>query len=879
MLSPDLARIRTFKVVPTLPRPLEPLLDIAHNLWWAWHPEAVALFVRVGRDLWHRSNHNPVQMLGNCPQERLDELADDDGFITSLQRARENLTRHLTRTPWLERLSGVPSDFTVAYFCAEFGLTECLQIYSGGLGCLAGDHLKSAAELGLPVVGVGLLYRNGYFQQYLNADGWQQEYYPDLDFANLPINPALDAADRHVQIAVEMTGRQVQVLVWKVRVGRVDLYLLDTNVADNDPVDRAITGQLYGGDMEMRIKQEIVLGIGGVHALDALGIEPDICHMNEGHSAFLALERVRRLIQRHDLSFDEARQQAAAANVFTTHTPVPAGIDRFPQEMLLRYFKNYYPQLRLDGEGLLALGRENVFAKTEFFSMAVLAIRMSDWANGVSRLHGKVSRAMWHNIWPGVPEEDVPIGHVTNGVHARSWMSGDLINLFDRYLGAARWQNDPGDQTVWESVNDVPDDELWRIHELRRNRLVLWTRRQLQTQLTARGAGLEQVREAADALDPGALTIGFARRFATYKRATMILQDTERLLAMVGDTQRPVQIIIAGKAHPADSAGKELIRQIIQTARTVVGNRRIVFIENYDINVARYMVQGCDLWLNTPRRGLEASGTSGMKAALNGVLNCSVLDGWWDEAYESDLGWAVGRGETYSNHELQDDIESRALYELLEQQVIPMFYDRDTQGVPRQWVAAMKRCISLLAPKFNANRMVQDYAQKYYLPARRRAATLKQNDLEKAIALAHQKDRLRQRWKSLRIEDVQADTGQPLGVHKHLTVRVVASLEDLTPQEVRVQVYAGRVDNDGRVYDGHAHDLKHVAQTSEGSHRFEGAIETHSSGRHGFAVRIVPGGELLDGRVEPGMIHWEREAQKPAKVVETRKAVVAGSQN
>lgn len=873
MLSANLARIHAFEVVPTLPDPLQPLLEIANNLWWTWHPEAVELFVRIDLDLWRNSNHNPVWMLGNCPQDRLDELAADDGFLTSMQRAHQNMRRHMTRPSWLASRPEQESQFTVAYFCAEFGLAECIQIYSGGLGCLAGDHLKSAAELGIPLVGVGLLYRNGYFQQYLNADGWQQEYYPDLDFSNLPISPVLDDQFQQVRVSIQMPERDVQVAIWKVCVGRIDLYLLDTNLPENIPADRAITGQLYGGDMEMRIKQEIVLGIGGVHALHAVGIEPDICHMNEGHSAFGALERARRLIDTYDLSFDEARQLAAASNIFTTHTPVPAGIDRFPPELVLRYFKHYHPLLRLDAEGLLALGRENVFAKNEFFSMAVLAIRMSDWSNGVSRLHGEVSRSMWQGIWPGVPEEDIPIGHVTNGVHARSWMSGGLINLLDRYLGAARWQNDPADQTVWDSINEVPDEELWRIHELRRQRLVVWTRRQLRSQLESCGADPQEVRQASEALSTTAMTVGFARRFATYKRGNLVLRDMERLKRMLGDPKCPIQIIVAGKAHPADAAGKELIRQIVQTAREMEGRWRIVFIENYDINVARYLVQGCDLWLNTPRRRLEASGTSGMKAALNGVLNCSVLDGWWDEAYRSDLGWAIGRGEVYSDHELQDDIESQALYDLLEKQIIPLFYDRDEHGVPRQWASRMKRCISTLAPAFNANRMVQQYTEHYYLPAFRRASMLSANGLEKAVELAHTKDRLRSSWKSLRVEKLDANTTDPLGVHQQLDISATVCLGRLAPEEVRVQVYVGRLDNDGRICEGKAFDLQHVEAAGEGRHRFQGSIQAQTSGRHGFAVRIIPGGVMFDGTTEPGLIFWDEQAnQVPEKPIALERA-------
>ena len=860
MLNGELARIRAFEIVPSLPEPIALLGEIARNVWWSWYPEAVELFVRVDRELWRESNHNPVALLGRCPQDRLDELARDDGFITAMHRTHQNLERHMSRTPWLTRHPRYSrdSDFTVAYFSAEFALTECLQIYSGGLGCLAGDHLKSAAELAIPLVGVGLLYRHGYFQQYLNADGWQQEYYGDLDLSNLPVQSVPGPDGKQLQIEVELAARNVRVAIWKVSVGRVDLYLLDTNLPENDPADRLITSQLYGGDMETRIKQEIVLGIGGVRALDALGIQPDVVHMNEGHSAFGSLERVRRMIEKHDVSFDEARQYTSAANVFTTHTPVSAGIDRFHPDIIRRYFRHYHESMRLDMEGLLALGRENVFDKDEFFSMAVLAIRMSDAANGVSQLHGKVSRSMWKNIWPGEPEEDIPIGHVTNGVHARSWMSSGLINLMDHYLGAVRWQHDPADQGVWASITEVPDDELWRIHEHCRQKLVLWTRRRYRAQLESHGAEPDRIQAAGHALGFQTFTIGFARRFATYKRGNLILRDIERLAAMLTNVDRPVQLIVAGKAHPADTAGKELIRDMVQATRRFDPEPRIVFIENYDMNVARYLVQGCDLWLNTPRRGLEASGTSGMKAALNGVLNCSVLDGWWDEAYRNDLGWAIGRGEVYSNEDVQDDIESRALYDLLEQQIIPMFYNREEQGMPRQWIARMKQCIGTLAPAFNTNRMVQEYTEKYYVPAYRRSKMLGANGLKNAIKLARAKERLRDGWSTLRIDEVEANTDAPLGVHQQLNITVVASLGTLMPEELRVQAYVGRLDNDNQVYGGRAFDLTHMEHLGHGRHRFRGVVRMRTSGRHGFAIRIVPGGEMFEGTREPGLIFWDK---------------------
>ncbi len=878
MLSPELARIRSFDVVPTLPAALQPLQEIAYNLWWSWHPEAVDLFIRLDRGLWQQTNHNPVKMLGMVNQDTLDAAAADEGYLTSLTRVQQSLHWHLGRTPWLKAVGKDPATdrpWTVAYFCAEFGLTECFQIYSGGLGILAGDHLKSASELGLPLIAVGLLYRNGYFQQYLSADGWQQEYYPDLDFSNLPVAPVKGADGEQVKVTVTMPGRELTVALWKAMVGRVSLYLLDTNQPENSADDRRITSSLYGGDMELRIKQEIVLGIGGTRALEAIGIRPDVCHMNEGHSAFLALERIANVVRERNISFDEAREAARASHVFTTHTPVPAGIDRFPADMMARYFKDYLPSLRLDMEGLLALGRENVFNKNEFFSMAVLAIRTSDWANGVSKLHGEVSRQMWNGIWPQVPQDEVPITHVTNGVHARSWLSGDLINLLDRYLGA-RWQANPADHNIWSAIHEVPDEELWRVHERRRQRLIAWARRELRKQLQKRGTGDDEVQARVDALSPTALTIGFARRFATYKRGTLFMRDAQRLLKILGETDRPVQFLIAGKAHPADGGGKDLIRQIVKFARDSGGagaGHRIVFLENYDIHVARYLVQGCDIWLNNPRRGMEASGTSGMKAAMNGVLNCSIRDGWWDEVHDNLVGWSIGRGEDYVNPDTADQLESQAFYDLLEKDIVPLFYERDDHGVPRQWVSRMKACIATLAPVFNTNRMVQEYAEKLYLPALKRARMLAADHQAKSIELAHQKVRLRNAWGQIAIEDVQAETNRTLGVRENLGVSVTVDVADLSAEEIRVQVYCGRVDNDGRLIGGTASDLRHAESLGGGRHRFEGTVYAATSGKHGFAIRVIPGGEMFDDIVEPGMMLWD--GQPAAKAAESALAGAA----
>lgn len=856
MISPDLAKIHKFKVTPALPEKLKPLTTIAENLWWSWHPEAVELFVRLDRGLWQRTHHNPMAMLGMLPQETLERAARDEGFINSMSRVLDNFRRHQERKPWHESNPNAPSGLRVAYFCAEFGLTESLQIYSGGLGCLAGDHLKSASELGMPLIAVGLLYRFGYFQQYLNAEGWQQEFYPDLDFPNLPTFRVRDEKGDQVKVSVDLLGREVKIGVWKVMVGRIPLYLLDTNLPENAPEDRAITDKLYGGDMEHRIRQEVVLGIGGTRALEAVGEKPTVYHMNEGHSAFLALERIRKLIEKSDISFDEAREAAGSGHVFTTHTPVPAGIDRFPADMMTRYFRNFAPGLKLDMEGLLALGRENVYNRNEFFSMAVLAIRTSQWANGVSRLHGRVARNMWQSIWPRVPVTEIPIDHVTNGVHARTWLSGDLSALLDRYLGS-RWQSDPVDHQVWEAIQEVPDEELWRVHERRRQSLIIWARRKLREQLMSRGSESEQAKEVADALNPYALTIGFARRFATYKRGTMLLRDPERLMKMLSNEERPVQFLIAGKSHPADGGGKDLIRQIVQFARESEAGHKIVFLENYDMHVARYLVQGCDIWLNTPKRGMEASGTSGMKAALNGVLNLSIMDGWWDEAFTPDVGWQIGKGEEYANPDYADEVESKALYDLFEKQIIPLFYDRDDHGVPRGWMAKMKACISKLAPMFNTNRMVQEYAEKLYFPAAKRAENVNKDKMKLAITTAGLKRDLRANWGHISIEEIAADTSHEVGVHNELKISVTANLASLSLEHLKVQAYYGQLDNDGCITEGKAMDLKAVEDLGRGRHRFEGAIRADSSGRYGFAIRVIPGGPLLTNNTEPGFIYWD----------------------
>ncbi len=850
--------ICTFTIIPSLPDKLQRLRELAYNLRWCWDHETIDLFRRLDHDLWEETHHNPVQMLGNIEQERLEAAARDDAFLAHLERVCQSFDRYTSRKTWFQTTYPSFQELRIAYFSAEFGLTECLPIYSGGLGVLAGDHLKSASDLGVPLVGVGLLYQQGYFRQYLNVDGWQQEMYPENDFYTLPLQLERGEDGRPVTVQVPHPGRQVTAQVWRVQVGRVPLFLLDTNISPNSPPDRDLTDQLYGGDVEMRIRQEIVLGIGGLRALDALGMRPTVCHMNEGHSAFLALERIRILMQEQGLSFAEAREVATAGNVFTTHTPVPAGIDRFPPELMDKYFADYYKALGLSRQEFLALGRENPDDPQQSFSMAVLALRLAACTNGVSQLHGSVSRRMWQGIWPKVPENEVPIIAISNGMHPRSWISNDMASLYDRYLGP-RWLEHPTDPTVWQGVTHIPSGELWRTHERRRERLVAFARRRLRSQLEQRGAPPSEIESANEALDPEALTIGFARRFATYKRATLLFRDLDRLIEILNNPDRPVQIIFAGKAHPRDDPGKELIRQIIHHARREELWRRIVFIEDYDMNVARYLVQGADVWLNTPRVLREASGTSGMKAAANGVLNMSILDGWWAEAYSIDIGWAIGRGEVYEDFDYQDKVESNAIYDLLEKEIVPLFYNRGPDDLPRGWIGRMKIAMLSICPIFNTNRMLYEYNDLFYLPAARRYRHLSENSLARAKALARWKARLREHWTEIRVERVEADTSPELKVGAELEVHAEIYLGALEPQDVAVEIYASRLDATGQISKGQAIAMNCAQSDDHGRYTYTGAISCRTSGRHGYTLRILPHHQDLSSPYEPRLILWGDE--------------------
>jgi starch phosphorylase len=831
-------RVFSFRVSPTLPARLEALNTLSLNLRWCWDHPTRDVFESINPDLWEETKHNPRLVLGRTGQRRLAELASDEAFLAELDRVAASLAEYLSGKGWFRRAHPDVAEVVFAYFSAEFGLTECIPNYAGGLGILAGDHLKSASDAGVPLVGVGLLYQRGYFQQYLNADGWQQETYPENDFSSLPLVPEMDAQNNPLTISVEFPGRLAYARVWKVQVGRVPLYLLDTNVPQNSEEDRRITGSLYSGDGELRLQQEIILGIGGMRALAALGIRPAICHLNEGHSAFLGLERTRALMEELGVTFFEARQLAAAGNLFTTHTPVPAGFDRFDPQVMARYFGAFAERLGIPFERLLSYGRQNPADPNESFNMAFLAARISSAANGVSRLHGVITRKMVRAMWPGYSLEEIPVDSVTNGVHIRSWVSLEMTALLNRYLGH-RWAEEPSESGVWNRIDRIPDHELWRVRQIRRERLVNYARQALESQLQRRGGSDAEIVAARSVLNPDALTIGFARRFATYKRATLLLRDVPRLKRILTNPSRPVQFLIAGKAHPHDSAGKDLIRQIIHFARDPEIRSSVVFVEDYDIRVARHLVQGADVWLNTPRRPNEASGTSGMKLLPNGGLNLSVLDGWWAEGYDREVGWAIGRGEDYNNDDYQDAVESDALYNLLEMDVTPLFYERDQENLPRRWITKMKTSMKRLCPIFNTNRMVTEYVERFYIPAAKRYSELAAQGGAKLGPIVEWRKRFRTAGSQVKITRVQAENSREIRVGQNIRVTASVVLGEIPPEYVRVQIVSGSVNPGGMIANSSSSDMKH-AGTAENEHQYEGQLECPESGSYGFSVRVIP---------------------------------------
>ena len=861
--------IQTVTIQPKLPESLAPLMTIAKNLWWSWTPEAIHLFQDMDRDLWERGGQNPVAMLGSIRQPRLEELGRDEIFLARMKDVSAELERYLGFHTWYDNLGfhayhyktfGRKFEGHIAYFSAEFGLHESLPFYSGGLGILAGDHIKSASDLGLPLVGIGLLYKHGYFRQHLTSDGWQMETYPMNDFYNMPLTLARDKDGEPIMVKVELAGRQVYVRIWSLQVGRVCIYLLDTDVPFNAKADRQITSHLYGGDLETRLQQEIVLGMGGIQVLEALGLSLTVCHMNEGHSAFMAVQRIISLMLSEGFAYEEALETVRDTSVFTTHTPVSAGIDRFPADLLQRYFTSVVDRLGINMKTFLDLGRINPDDTTEPFCMTVLAIKTASWINGVSKLHGEVSQKMWAGIWPQIPSHEVPTGYITNGVHTQSWLSFEMARLYRRYLGS-RWVDEPANHAVWERVDLIPDFELWRSRERLREQLISFARLRLKQQLRARGVPPYKLAEAEEVLDPEALTIGFARRFASYKRATLVFHDLERLTNILSREDRPVQIIFSGKAHPQDKEGKELIHQVIQMANRPELRKRIVFLENYDIEVARNLVQGVDVWLNTPRRPMEASGTSGMKVTANGGINLSVLDGWWCEGYNRENGWAIGAGEEYEDHVYQDEIESRLFYELLENTVVPLFYNRGPHNIPLGWVETMRNSIKSTCPIFNANRLVEDYVNQAYLPNILHWMSLSKDDWKELRELVVWKSRVKKCWEGVRIVDVQVSINGSPKVGDLLPIKAIVDLGSLGPDEVRVGAYIGCLDAEGNIPEGEPLALFPTGKKDGSEHVFKGTLSCLSSGKIGFAIRCYPYHKGLTHKFELGLLTWWEAGQ------------------
>jgi starch phosphorylase len=706
-----------------LPLPLKRLADLAYNYWWSWTSDRIALFQTIDPAEWSRCGHNPVTLLESVSYDRLTQVAEDPSYLKRLQTLAAQFDHYMSeRDTWASQIAPqISQEHPVAYFCAEFGLHESLPIYSGGLGILAGDHLKSAADLGVPMVGVGLLYRQGYFRQRLSRSGWQEDYYVDNQFEKMPLELMLNDRGEVITIELQIRQRLVRAQIWRVQVGRVSLYLLDTDRDDNDPVDRWLTGHLYGGNQETRIAQEVLLGIGGVRALQALGIEPSVYHLNEGHAAFCLLEVAKLEIQRTGKSFYDVEASVRDRSIFTTHTPVPAGHDVFSADLIDSYFAHYWAELGLSREQFLALGARRLGDPWEPFGMTVLALRLTRAANGVSELHGQVSRKMWTILYPDRSEDKVPIGHITNGVHARTWTAPLLADLYAKYMGED-WSSHVVDPQMWAKVDQIPNEELWYRHQILKDRLVAHTRFKIKQARQLRGEDQGLIQSTDRLLDPNVLTIGFARRFSPYKRGALLLRDFERAIRLFGNPERPIQIVFSGKAHPADEEGKRIIQRLMEWCKHPALQNRVAFVEDYDIFTAQKLVHGVDVWLNNPRRPLEASGTSGQKVCFNGGINCSVLDGWWCEGYQADAngkginGWAIGEDAHTSDHDLQDQIDSESLYQLMEQEIVPLYYDQDENGIPHGWVQMMKASIRTNAPVFNTDRMIADYVSKMYAP-------------------------------------------------------------------------------------------------------------------------------------------------------------------
>jgi len=843
-------------VNPQLPKRISRLSEISNNLWWSWNTEFLRLFKKIDLELWEKSDKNPIKFLKEVSQENLEAVSKDLFFLREYDKIVEDFDNYInSKNTWFNQNYPESKNDLIAYFSAEYGLDQIIPIYSGGLGILSGDHLKSASDLGLPFVAVGLLYKNGYFRQKISEYGMQQSEYREIDFYNLPINPVKDEKGEDLTIYVKMPKRRLYLKVWQVNVGRIKLYLLDSDIEKNHEEDRGTTARLYGGDQEMRIRQEIVLGMAGTNLLKILGLQPTVYHMNEGHSAFLNLEIIKNIIKEKQVSFEVARDIATSKTVFTTHTPVPAGNDIFPVALVEKYFKDFWPRLGLSREEFLRLGMITEEGLEPGFNMGIFALKISGKKNGVSKLHGAVSRELFGNIWSNIAPTEAPITHVTNGVHTCSWLAPSIKELYNKYL-IPYWQDSMHKDEIWERIKNIPDEKLWKVHMEREERLLQLVKENVTERLKRNGVSFEEIKEITSNLDTNTLTIGFARRFATYKRATLIFKDLERITRILNDDKRPVRLIFAGKAHPADKEGQDLIKYIHEISMMPQFKGKIFLLENYNIEISRYLISGVDVWLNNPRRPMEASGTSGQKAAANGVINFSVLDGWWAEGYNQKNGWTIGTNAEYSSYEEQDKADSESIYETLENKIIPMYYDQDRNGMSKKWVEMMKNSIMSCAGKYSTARMVVDYTNNLYMPISNLTQKYYSN-LQDVTEFNSWKKELAVNWKDVKITQTNNLDNISIDAGNNIEVKCEVESPNIDVNNLKVEAYYGKILENGVVEDVTIIPMQLESMDLENKkYSYKAKIELTTGGNYGYTFRVMPVHEMILDSENLNLIKW-----------------------
>ncbi len=843
-------------VIPQLPKELKKLSVIANNLWWSWNTEFLKIFKMIDPDLWERIDKNPTKFLKLVSQEKIEKASQNTEILKLYETVVGNYESYMnSKDTWFAKKYPNNKNDLIAYFSAEYGLDEILPIYSGGLGILSGDHLKSASDLGIPLVAVGLLYKNGYFNQKINGYGIQETEYNNIDLYNLPINPVKTEDDKDMIIEVPLLNDTLYLKIWKIEVGRVNLYLMDSDIEQNNEEYRNITLKLYGGDKEMRIRQEIVLGMAGVELLKALGLKPTVYHMNEGHSAFLTLELIRNTMKEKEVSFEIASEIVTSQTAFTTHTPVPAGNDIFDISLIDKYFDGIWNEFGIERERFLRLGMKETTGLEPGFNMGILALRIAGKKNGVSKLHGAVSRELFTEVWPDIAANESPITYVTNGVHTCSWLAPNIKNLYNEYL-MPYWQDNIQDDNTWKKINSIPDEKLWQEHLKRKEKLIEVIKKNLTERYKRSGYGYEEINDILSKLDPNALTIGFSRRFATYKRATLIFRDIERLTQILNQEKRPVQIIFAGKAHPADVEGQDLIRQIHEISMMPQFKGKIFILENYNIALARYLVSGVDVWLNNPRRPMEASGTSGEKASINGVINFSVLDGWWAEGYDTTNGWAIGTETNYDSYEIQDNNDSNSLYSILENKIIPTYYKKKDTDYSKEWLKIMKNSIITTGGKYSTSRMLIDYMEKIYMPL----CDLHNKhfkELDKVNNFAKWKKSAKERWQEITITQENNVDNIKMNAGDMLEVTCNVKLPNFDPENVSVQVFYGQIQETGIVNNIHATEMKKIETgKEENTYKYSTKIKLVTGGNFGYTFRVMPKNEMLLDSENMNLIKW-----------------------